>query len=106
MGDRHLKSQIRSDKDKDRLILIALLAIPAVFLWFILTAVLTRSAALTGQLFFGDTNDTFMDFFNCLKSAADRDPYNEVNMVQYPPLCELIFYLIGRMAPEGAVRPG
>lgn len=101
MGDRSYKTQMKTDRDHSRLVTIGLAVIPAVFVWFIFTALIHGAGPLTGQLFFGDTHDTFMDFYNCLHSVAGRDPYNEINKVQYPPLCELIFYVAGKLAPRG-----
>ena len=102
MGNRLDKSKI-GDSMRGRVVLAGVIFIPLIFVCFVLAAAALRGTALTGQLFFGDTHDVFMDFYNCLKSAADRDPYNEINMVQYPPLCELIFYFFGRLLPDGLV---
>ena len=75
---------------------IAVAAILISFAAFVLTAMLDRGSLL-GQLFFRDTADTFMDYFNCLPGVAMRRPYDTASM--YPPLSEVIFYLCSKIMP-------
>lgn len=73
---------------------IAVAAILLSFAAFVLTAMFDRGSLL-GQLFFRDTADTFMDYFNCLPGVAMRRPYDTESM--YPPLSEVIFYLFSKI---------
>ena len=73
---------------------IAVAAILLSFVAFVLTSMFDRGSLL-GQLFFRDTTDTFMDYFNCLPGVAMRRPYDTESM--YPPLSEVIFYLCSKI---------
>lgn len=75
---------------------IAVAAILLSFAAFVIVA-MTDRGALLGQLFFRDTRDTFMDYFNCLPGVAMRRPYDTESM--YPPLSEVVFYLCSKILP-------
>lgn len=61
---------------------------------------LTYGEALKGVLFF-DSDDTFMDYFNCI-SLGDN-PYMSSEIAIYPPLSMIIFSILGRMSGIGGV---
>ncbi len=47
----------------------------------------------------GNSTDLFMDFFNSLRDAGAEDVYTARNNI-YPPLCLLIFKILGFLIPE------
>jgi hypothetical protein len=53
---------------------------------------------VASQVLFYDVNDTYMDFYNSVYDAADRDPYS--HGVVYPPLCNLVYWLCSKMVPS------
>lgn len=66
-----------------------------VILW--LCFLLSRGA-LISQYFFYDTRDTGMDFFHSIEYVRGRAPYEKFNTL-YPPLANLMFYVIYRLIP-------
>lgn len=65
---------------------------------------LYRAAMTDGMalytLFYGDSTDTFMDFFNSIYDAGFENPYLERGVI-YPALTYLYYRLCGAFLPEG-----
>lgn len=57
---------------------------------------------LIDNYFFYDTLDAGMDFFHCLEYVNGRTPYKTFNTL-YPPLGNLIFYVLYRFIPKSVV---
>mgnify|MGYP003292667092 FL=1 len=49
-----------------------------------------------GRILFGDSNDTYMDFYNSM--MYKKEPYQ--NKVIYPPLANVIYYIISEFIPR------
>lgn len=62
---------------------------------FLLCNILSNNQFLKDFLFF-NTEDTQMDFFNCIHDFYKRTPYTD-GPSSYPPLAILLFYLLGKM---------
>lgn len=56
------------------------------------------------SMFFYDSNDTYMDFYNCLYYA--RDVFEQGNDTMYPPLAHVIFYFVYCMLPPNLAAAG
>lgn len=63
------------------------------FLAFLITILVFRGS-LINSIFFKDSSDTYMDFYNSVYDAANKRPYE--NRVIYPPICNLIYYICSR----------
>jgi len=59
---------------------------------------LTNGAAIV-HVFFFDTMDTGMDFFNSLAETTGGTPYTKYGTL-YPPLANLFFYILQRFIPN------
>lgn len=53
---------------------------------------------LIARYFFHDTRDTGMDFFHSIEYVRGRAPYEKFSTL-YPPLANLLFYVIYRLIP-------
>lgn len=69
------------------------------FISYILSLIIFRGYAFN-QVFFRDSSDTFMDFYNSVYDAANKQPYE--NRVIYPPICNLIYYICARFESKRA----
>lgn len=69
-------------------------------------AVATRGGTLSSILFMphNGIKDHFMDFFNSVRDAGGRDVYEKG--IIYPPLANLLFWLIARVTPDEVVSTG
>ena len=56
------------------------------------------------SMFFYDSGDTYMDFYNCLYYA--RDVFEKGNDTMYPPLAHVIFYFVYCMLPPDLAAEG
>ena len=69
------------------------------FVIFGISLILSDGVAFE-KLFFYDTSDTFMDFFNPIKFSLTGNPYDFKEMgADYPPIAYLIFRLLGHFIP-------
>ena len=70
---------------------------------FIANLFLIAGTVSSGDSFFtnfgADARDTGMDFFNSLAEAASGEPYTQFKTL-YPPLANLLFFLLGKSVPE------
>ena len=67
------------------------------FLSYIFCMIIFRGYS-SNQVFFRDSSDTFMDFYNSVYDAANKHPYE--NRVIYPPICNLIYYICARFVSK------
>ncbi len=80
-----------------RFIFLGILAI-LIFVFFV--QLFTTKGASVGPLFFQDTNDTFMDFFNVQKSISNMAPVSEGI---YPPLSYIMLLPFHYFVDYGSV---
>lgn len=88
------------EKNKDNLDLIN------IFIWVSIVSVLLTvlflrlsGGTIFSNLFFKDSMDSGMDFFHSIEYTVGRAPY-ELFGTLYPPLANLLFYVILQFVPE------
>lgn len=79
-------------------VVVSLLSFAALLLSFLLSR-----GEMISRWFFQDTRDTGMDFFHSIEYLRGRAPYDRFNTL-YPPLANLLFYVIYRFIPYWIVE--
>lgn len=91
------EKRITTKKIRDPAKLCGILTVAALLLFLIAGTVSSGDSFFTN--FGADARDTGMDFFNSLAEAASGEPYTQFKTL-YPPLANLLFFLLGKSVPE------
>ena len=99
-----LKQKMLSEYEENPVITVFLSAMIFMFLLCVLLGLVSTGWTFDWMLF-GDSNDTFMDFFNSVMYSSDR-PYTYWEII-YPPLITVFYGVIGYYTiPHVVHHPG
>ena len=74
-----------------------LISIIICFIATVFIGMISYGESLRGFLFI-DINDSFMDFFNPILHAYERNPYTRIDVI-YPPICYVFYWLLSLFIP-------